>query len=112
MSVKLDALNTAVAGKAIERGLDAHVADGQVFVYLNGTTEAQDHNHRQVIRNLVEKLVPDGNCHIYTTDVGFRVQVDLPEPQPEVAPNPVEDTDWIEDLSADERLELIRRLVA
>ncbi len=108
-SVKKDALNTAIAGKAIERGLESHIADGQVFVYLGDVEESTDHLHRQVIRNLVYRLVPDSVCHIYSTDVGFRVVVDLPEPKPEPKPQEVE---WVKDLSAEERLDLIRQLVA
>lgn len=110
-SVKADALNTAIAGKAIERGLESHIADGQVFVYLGDVSDSTDHLHRQVIRNLVYRLVPDSVCHIYSTDVGFRVVVDLPEPKV-VEDKPLPNAEWVKDLSAEERLDLIRQLVA
>ena len=109
-SVKKDALNTAIAGKAIERGLTAQIAEGQVFVqYGEPVDDATDHLHRQVIRNLVYRLIPDSVCHIYTVDGGFRVQVNIPERRPD---NKMPDQEWVSQLSAEERLALIRQLVA
>ncbi len=108
MSVKRDALYTAIAGKAIERGLDAKIEDGHVLIdYGPDEDKASDHLHKQVIRNLVNRLVPDAVCHLYSTDQGFKVNVELPE-KPEVKSAP----DWVGELTAEEKLDMIRQLVA
>lgn len=108
MSVKRDALYTAIAGKAIERGLDANIEDGHVLIgYGPGEDKASDHLHKQVIRNLVNRLVPDAVCHLYSTDQGFKVNVELPEKQ-----KSVEAPGWVDELTAEEKLEMIRQLVA
>lgn len=110
MSVKRDALYTAVAGKAIERGLDATVMDGHVLIdYGEKLDDGTDHLHKQVIRNLVNRLTPDATCHLNSTEMGFKVTVDFPQPRP--APSPDND-DWVSGLSDREKLDLIRRLVA
>lgn len=108
MSVKRDALYTAIAGKAIERGLDATIEDGHVLVgYGPDEDKASDHLHKQVIRNLVSRLVPDAVCHLYSNDAGFRVSVELPEPAPKT-----EAPEWVSNLTAEEKLDMIRQLVA
>lgn len=112
MSVKQDALYTAIAGKAIERGLEASIQNGHVLVeYGPSEDKASDHLHKQVIRNLVARLVPNATCHLYSNEAGFKVTVDLPQPQPETR-EAVESPDWVATLSAEEKLAMIRRLVA
>lgn len=112
MSVKLDALNTAIAGKAIERGLSAEIENGNVLVsYGPDEDKASDHLHKQVIRNLVNRLVPGADCHLYSLEDGFKVTVDFPQPQAD----PIESVmapDWVARLSAEEKLAMIRQLVA
>lgn len=117
MSVKQDALYTAIAGKAIERGLDASIENGHVLVrYGPGEDKASDHLHKQVVRNLVSRLTPDAVSHLFSLEAdpsgqptGFKVTVDFPQPQPKpelLAP------DWVTGLSAEEKLAMIRQLVA
>ncbi len=111
MSVKRDALYTAIAGKAIERGLDATIQDGHVQIeYGPDEDKASDHLHKQVIRNLVNRLVPNSVCHLYSTDQGFKVSVELPKP---VEPkSEVTAPEWVSGLTPEEKLEMIRQLVA
>lgn len=113
MSVKQDALYTAIAGKAIERGLNAEIQDGHVLVeYGPDEDKASDHLHKQVIRNLVARLVPNSDCHLYSQDNGFKVTVDFPPPQAEPEPEATLAPDWVAGLSAEEKLAMIRQLVA
>lgn len=113
MSVKQDALYTAIAGKAIERGLEASIQNGHVQIkYGPSEDKASDHLHKQVIRNLVARLVPKADCHLYSNDAGFKVTVDFPQPEPETPIEALESPDWVAGLTAEEKLAMIRQLVA
>jgi hypothetical protein len=108
MSVKRDALYMAIAGKAIERGLAASIQDGHVLIeYGPSEDKATDHLHKQVIRNLVTRLTPTAECHLNSTLNGFKVTVDIPSSE-RMLPVP----EWVTELSPEEKLEMIRQLVA
>lgn len=70
------AILTAIAGKAIERGLDPSIHEDFVTLrYPDGITEREDNLHKQSIRSLVSRLSPDHQTHISSMEGGFSVEV-------------------------------------
>lgn len=71
------AILTAVAGKAVERGLDPSIeGDFAILRYPREMTEREDNLHKQSIRSLVKRIAPDWKIHILTMDQdGFSVEV-------------------------------------
>lgn len=85
----MDEVKTAVAGKAIERGLSVEEqGDAIVVRYGSENQQAEDHLHRQAIRSIVERVDPEVQVRTAAINRGFKV---LLEREAEQAPQSPED---------------------